>query len=67
MIRFVALFNTEESAAVVTVSFAQIGVAGKSCAAREVWSGRQLGELRGTVATEVPMHGVALVELSDCR
>ena len=67
---YVALFNIDnDGAAVMSVGMAQLGLQGKTCAVREVWTNTSHGTT--TTSTRflnatVQSHGVALLELDKC-
>ncbi len=58
----VALFNRGETPAKVEASLGELGITGRAAAA-EVWEGRSLGVVEGTVAADVEPHGVVLLVL----
>jgi alpha-galactosidase len=61
--RGVGLFNRGESAMAVTVNFDDVGVSGEA-AVRDLWTRKELGAFRHSVAYDVPAHGVVLVRIS---
>jgi alpha-galactosidase len=60
----VGLFNTSDLPAEMSLTLADVGF-GAGAKARDVWSGRDLGPLRGRYTTIVPAHGVALLRLGS--
>ncbi|WP_438448451.1 glycoside hydrolase family 27 protein [Gorillibacterium sp. sgz5001074] len=58
-VRYAALFNTGEEAAVVSIPLEGLGMNG-AASCKELWSGRELGALERELAAEVPPHGAAL-------
>jgi alpha-galactosidase len=60
----VGLFNTSDLPAQMSLNLADVGFAGGT-SARDVWSGKDLGPLKGRYTTIVPAHGVALLTLSS--
>jgi len=60
----VGLFNTSDLPAQMSLNLADVGFAG-GARAHDVWSGKDLGPLRGRYTTIVPAHGVALLTLSS--
>ncbi|AIQ39871.1 glycoside hydrolase family 27 protein [Paenibacillus sp. FSL R5-0912] len=61
--RFVALFNTGESLAEVSISIADLGIEGR-VNAKELWTGKQTGPLEDTLSSAIPPHGAALFRVS---
>lgn len=59
----VALFNRGETPATVETTLAELGIEGAQNA-RDVWRGRDLGELDARIAAEVEPHGVMLLLLT---
>lgn len=61
--RFVALFNTGELLAEVSVSIADLGM-GSGVKAKELWSGEQTSLLEDTLSAAIPPHGAALFRVA---
>lgn len=65
--KYVALFNlTDEGAAVVEVLLDDLGLKG-ACAVRNLWEGRDVGDVHGSLSQTVPAHGAALYRLTPTR
>ncbi|HEU5395630.1 MAG TPA: glycoside hydrolase family 27 protein, partial [Verrucomicrobiae bacterium] len=58
----VGLFNLGEEPSTMTISWAELGVAGKEHV-RDLWRQKDLGKFKGQFQTEVPRHGVMLVRI----
>jgi alpha-galactosidase len=58
----VLLINRGEDAARVTADFKDIGVSGAKHA-RDLWTGKDLGQFTGNFPAEVPRHGIVLVKM----
>jgi hypothetical protein len=65
---YVALFNTGNSKAKVSVALQKLGITGTSCKlVRDVWTGdAKPATLSGVVEAEVAPTGVVLLALGDC-
>ena len=61
--KFVALFNTTDSAATVSADPAELGLSGP-VQIRDLWAQKDLGNLAGPCRAELPPHGAALFRLS---
>ncbi|XP_052205273.1 alpha-galactosidase mel1 [Diospyros lotus] len=70
---YVAFFNLNAQGTVISAKISDLAEAlpgrnlnnGKdSCSAKEVWSGKDLGEVKETLSTPVQMHGCALFVLT---
>jgi hypothetical protein len=62
----VALFNRNGSAASITVTFTQVGIASGKVTVRDLWQKADLGSFEGSyTATSVPSHGVVMLRLSQ--
>ena len=62
----VGLFNTSGSAETVTATTAALGLGAGTYRLADLWSGRST-ETAGTIAAEVPSHGVALYKVTKSR
>lgn len=63
--RAVALLNRDTTAAVVTVTWPEIGyTAGLEARVRDLWAHRDLGRMRGRYTVTVPGHAAALVQIT---
>ena len=63
----VGLFNTGETPATVSVTWAEAGLAGKQ-RVRDLWRQKDLGAFEGGFsAKDVPRHGVVLVKLTTAQ
>ncbi|XP_051122041.1 uncharacterized protein LOC127245295 [Andrographis paniculata] len=65
---YLALFNLDTNRAEISAKIQDLGKAipGRrfgSCRAREVWSGKDFGDVKDTVSATVESHGTALFEL----
>ena len=61
--KFVALFNTTDSAAKVTVTLAELGLTSPA-KVRDLWTQKNLGESSGDYTAELPPHGAGLYRIS---
>jgi len=61
--RAVGLLNRSESAANMTVSFSQIGLAMGSATVRDVWARANRGTFNNSYSVSVPAHGIALLRI----
>lgn len=61
--KFVALFNTTDALAKVSVTWAEIGLSG-SAKVRDLWAQKNLGGFADGYSTEIPPHGTALYRIS---
>lgn len=61
--RYVAFFNTSFTSTRPEVSLAALGIRG-SYRVRDLWGRREVGEIRGALAAEVPSHGAVIYKLS---
>jgi alpha-galactosidase len=59
----VGLINTSWSVRDLSVSLKELGLTG-SVKAHDVWAGKDLGPVNGTLSARIPKHGVALFVLS---
>jgi alpha-galactosidase len=59
----VGLFNPEETPAVVTASWTDLGLHGRY-AARDLWRQQDLGKIQNASAQKLPRHGVFLMRLT---
>ncbi len=57
---YLAVFNTTETAARVTVTRADLGLAGGSFRARDLWQGGPPSEAASTFSPEIPAHGAGM-------
>ena len=65
---YVALFNPEDGGdATVAVSMTGVGLGGQRCTVREVWTDTPRGVTGASLSAKVAAHGVALLELSQCK
>jgi alpha-galactosidase len=62
----VGLFNRSDSAATVTVKWADLGVSGQQ-SVRDLWRQQNLGKFADQFQTEVSRHGVVMVKVSPQR
>jgi len=60
----IALFNKGESAATVTVSFRELGLAPR-LEVRDLWAHKDLGAYDDTFSMQVPTHGVAMLRVKN--
>ena len=62
--RAVVLFNRGPKAAELSASWIDIGYPPHlSAHVRDLWNGKDLGQLSGKFSTEVPSHGVVMVTI----
>ena len=61
--KYLAVFNTGESAADVPVETVELGL-GKSVSIRDLWKKSSIGTFSGRFASEVPPHGSGLYRVS---
>ncbi|MDH4043482.1 MAG: alpha-galactosidase [Gemmatimonadota bacterium] len=63
--RAVALLNRGESAIAIAVAWPEIGYTeGLRASVRDLWTHRDIGQVRGSYTAEVPAHGVVLVRIT---
>jgi alpha-galactosidase len=63
--RAVVLFNRGPRSAKLSVSWTDIGYPSHlSASVRDLWAGKDLGQLSGTFSAEVPSHGVVMVTIN---
>lgn len=62
----VGLFNIGEAPRAMTVTWVDLGLAGKR-KARDVWRQQDIGVFADAYKAEVPRHGVAMVRLSEAK
>jgi hypothetical protein len=63
--RAVVLFNRGRKSAKLSVSWTGIGYPPHlSAGVRDLWAGKDLGQLSGTFSAEVPSHGVVMVTIN---
>ncbi len=60
----VGLFNLGDTAQTLKVRIGALGLAGPQ-PVRDLWLHQDLGDFSGAFATEVPVHGVALVKIGQ--
>jgi hypothetical protein len=61
--KFVALFNTTDSPAKVSVTLAELGFT-NPVNVRDLWAQKNLGEVSGSHAAELPPHGAGVFRIS---
>jgi alpha-galactosidase len=59
----VALLNLSDSAADITVNWAEIGLPAGAAAVRDLWARADLGVFSDSYTASVPSHGVVLVKV----
>lgn len=62
--KYVALFNIGEEPDRVSVTLDELGLS-KSAHGKELWTGREVGNLAGNLAADIPPHGAALFRLEE--
>ena len=62
--RAVALFNRGGTAASISVSWSELGLASGPAAVRDLWARSDLGSISDKYSANVPAHGVVLLEVS---
>lgn len=62
--RAVGIFNLGERPAKLSVTWAELGLAGRQ-RARDLWRQKNLGTFSNRFETEVPRHGVTLIKLTQ--
>jgi alpha-galactosidase len=62
--RYVALFNTGESAQTAHLSWKELGLTAKKYKMRDLWSQKNIGAA-GEIAVAIPVHGCVLYRISD--
>ena len=60
----VGLFNLGDAPAKLAVSWTDLGLTGKQ-RVHDLWRQKDLGKFKGEFQTEVPRHGVALVQVQS--
>ncbi len=61
--KFVALFNSTEGAASISVTLAELGLPGPA-QVRDLWAQKNLGDQAADYTAELPPHGAALYRIS---
>ena len=59
----VGLFNTNSSAATMTVNWTNIGLRAGSATVRDLWAGANLGSFNNSFTTNVPSHGIVVLKV----
>jgi alpha-galactosidase len=61
--KYVALFNTAESAQVVSISWSQLSSSAETCEVRDLWQKSDLGTFSSSYGRTIDIHGSALLEV----
>lgn len=61
--KYLALFNTGETAATVTAALAEMGLNGATCVVRDLWAKRDEGRFSRQFGVELKAHAAGLYRL----
>ena len=60
--RYLALFNLGDEEAAVEASWSELGLP-RTCAVRDLWEGRDVGDMQEKLALKLPPHGAGLYRI----
>lgn len=64
--KFIALFNTTDAAAKISISFNKIGLAGPAIV-RDLWAQKNIGEFKGEYSADIAPHGAEFYRFTPVK